>query len=64
MPECDVCSAPIVGEVFKACTTRPSDRYALCSVLWSCEPCAPQIGAKPDAYWEAYADEQHLDYEG
>lgn len=64
MSNCDVCDKPIEGELHKACTTRPSDRFQLCSVMWACATCAPQIGAKPDSYWEAYAEREHLFYEG
>lgn len=64
MATCDICDQPIVGEIQKACTTRPSDPLQLCSVMWVCLTHASEIGAHDDAYWERYAEENHLNYEG
>jgi hypothetical protein len=63
-PTCDICERPIEGAIQKACQTRPSNPRALCSVMWACESCAPQIGGHPDSYWERYAADNDLDYEG
>jgi len=62
--ECDVCSTKFVGPIFKACTTRPSNPMYLCSVMWACENCAHTIGGHIDDYWENYANENDLLYEG
>lgn len=64
--ECDICNGIIEDQPMKACTTRPSDPFALCSVMWTCEnpECMKRIGAKPDAYWEDYAENNGLNYEG
>jgi hypothetical protein len=63
-PSCDVCDKFIEGTVYKACTTRPSDPRALVSVMWACVDCQNTIGGHPDSYWEQYAEENNLDYEG
>lgn len=61
---CDVCDREIDGTIYKACLTRPSDPYWLCSVMWACKDCQDEIGGHPDSYWEQYAEENNLGYEG
>jgi hypothetical protein len=63
-PSCDVCEQPIEGDIFKACLPRPSDPIWVCSIMWACAKCAPQIGAKTDDYWEEDCEQRGLLYEG
>ena len=55
---CDVCDKPIEGEKFEARTPRPSDPSDMCCVMWACETCAPQIGAKPASYWDEWIESE------
>ena len=62
---CDACGKPITASTRReVCQTRRSNPRMLCSVLWTCADCAPQLGAKTPAEWQAYADANGHEYEG
>lgn len=62
--DCDSCEGKIHGTIWKVCLRRPSDPIWLASVMWVCSGCAPSLGAHDDDYWEQYALDNHLLYEG
>ena len=53
---CDVCDAPIEGELFEARTPRPSDPSDMCCVMVACAEHADEIGAKPASYWNEWIE--------
>jgi hypothetical protein len=60
--ECDFCNAlKDSAKLLKIGSTRPSDPYSACSIMWGCTDCG---NGKPDAVLAAEYEAQGIGWEG
>ena len=61
---CDFCDQFTSDQHWKAATSRPSDPYSYCSVMWGCDRCGDRHGLQSDDWWENWCEANGKMWEG